>query len=646
MADTNDQHLPFPQPPAHDAEQFVLSASCPYVRNLAALWATDPDLARRLEKLDQDAASHDLATACAPTEPDDSGFAVLFEKIDPQEHFAFHVHGFGPHLLRLFHQLGGEKSEAVFAVFEPSLSQLRDAFILTDYIKLLRSRRLLILTQIDASIFDRLGPFSSLINLGFVGLRHEPSIRRDPAFFAQAAARVADFVSLSRTNLATTIQHGRKTARNLCDNLQPYLHSGSLARLKDAFLGRPAIIVSAGPSLRKNIDQLHRAQGKAIIIAVQTTLRPLLEAGVTPDFVTALDHHEISSRFYENLPHGLTTELVAEPKTSRKVLQAWQQDPGRRLTLLGNAFLESILREARPAKPTLPAGATVAHLAFSLAEYLGCGAAILVGQDLGFSDGLAYTPGTSYDDVWRPETGRFCTFEMRQWEHIARDRPALRPIQDWRGNSTYTEQRLFTYLQQFERMFAASAMAVIDATEGGVAKRHTTRMTLSEAVASFCASPLPALPKFKATGFDPRLTAAAAIAVERRVEEACQIARISAQTLHLLQQLETDLTLPGGGNHTIGRLDGLRAELRQYDETYGLLLSLTQSSELEKFRADRQIHAATLAGGTSARARQKLQLKRDQINVCAIEEAARELALALEAALASLGEGPAESKAA
>ena len=69
-------------------------------------------------------------------------------------------------------------------------------------------------------------------------------------------------------------------------------------------------------------------------------------------------------------------------------------------------------------KPRMPTGATVAHLAYYVAEHLGCDPIIFVGQDLGFSDGLCYTPGTSYEDVWRPELARFCTVEMKQWEQI------------------------------------------------------------------------------------------------------------------------------------------------------------------------------------------------------------------------------------
>ena len=54
-------------------------------------------------------------------------------------------------------------------------------------------------------------------------------------------------------------------------------------------------------------------------------------------------------------------------------------------------LLVKTLREMKLNKAKLPSGSTVAHLAYYLAEHLGCDPIIFVGQDLGFSDGLAAT---------------------------------------------------------------------------------------------------------------------------------------------------------------------------------------------------------------------------------------------------------------
>ena len=83
------------------------------------------------------------------------------------------------------------------------------------------------------------------------------------------------------------------------------------------------------------------------------------------------------------------------------------------------------------AKPIVPiaAGATVAHLSFYLAQHLGCDPIILIGQDLAFSDGLYYCPGTAIHDVWATELGQFNTLEMMEWQRIVRHRGALERIE-------------------------------------------------------------------------------------------------------------------------------------------------------------------------------------------------------------------------
>ena len=588
-----------------------------YLGNLAALWTCDPLLASRVEAVDSERPGGDLADA--PSSPG-TDFGPMLERVDAGEVFAFHVAGFGPHLMELFAHAGGPAGEAVFTVFEPDLTHLRDALLRDDYAAAFESGRVLVFTSDDPSaLATAMRPFQSLVALGVARIGHAASLARDAEFFA-ACRRAADaFCETVATDTATTLAHARKTAFNVAANLAEYATTPGLARLRDAYRGMPALLVAAGPSLRKNIEQVKESDGRAVVIAVQTTLKPLLAAGVVPHFVTALDHHEISTRFYEGLPADLATELVAEPKVSPAVLRAWREVPGRKLTLLGNDFAERVLGELKLRKATLAAGSTVAHLSFTLAEWLGCSTAILVGQDLGFSDGLAYTPGTGYDDVWRAETGRFCTFEMKQWEHIARDRAALRRVEDWDGHATYTERRLFSYLQHFERLFAATPMRVIDATEGGAAKRHTERMPLRTAIGAFCTRPLPVAPP---PGSERTADVAACLTARRR--EARAVLRIAGATLPLLRRIRDGRDVDAN----IARVDALRRELRDADSTYSLVTTLTQASELARFRADRRINA----GGLTPLERQRRQVERDVVNVEAFEAAARDFLCLLDTA--------------
>ena len=539
----------------------------------------------------------------------------LIDGLPLDECIAFHLHGFGLgyHVEELFARAS---KEAILCVMEPDLLLLRTAFERRDFSESIRSGRVMFFWQLDkAALFNCLMPHSATVAMAFAAVNHPPSVQRAGEFHQQMQTWCDEFKAFAKTNLSTLVINGRRTAKNVARNLPWYLATPSLSRLKNCHRGKPAVIVSAGPSLRKNKHLLPEVAGKAIIIAVQTTLQPLLEMGVEPQFVTSLDYHDICTRFFEKLPSGLRTELVAEPKATNAIFDL---HPGP-LSLLGNEFAEKLLAEMKLAKAHLPSGATVAHLAYYLAEYCGCDPIIFVGQDLGFSDGLCYAPGTSYEDVWKPELSRFCTVEMKQWEQIVRDRNILRRTIDHQGQPTYTEERLFTYLQQFERDFAKSNARIIDATEGGVLKRGATSMRFAEAIKKFCAAKIEIdAPVHGGLNFD-RLSECA-LSLRNRLDEAMQIEQIGRDTMPLLEEIRDYLDDQPRVNRAISRIDILRAKMNEMHEAYHLITQLTQKTELNRFQADRKIGAAKL----DANEKQRRQVQRDIDNVQGVIDAAIE----------------------
>ena len=105
--------------------------------------------------------------------------------------------------------------------------------------------------------------------------------------------------------------NGRKTAENISRNLGWYVGTPDLSRLKDRYKGLPAIIISAGPSLQKNKHLLQGRGANAVHDRGADDAQPLLEMGIEPQYVTSLDYHEISTRFFEKLPVNLSTQLIA-----------------------------------------------------------------------------------------------------------------------------------------------------------------------------------------------------------------------------------------------------------------------------------------------------------------------------------------------
>jgi len=623
--------------------RYVLAPQAPYLRNLAALWAVDPALARRIEAMDESYAV-EPAKSGEPTvavtglagrkiylhsryQPADEA-RRLIEPIDAGGCMAFHVHGFGLgyHVEQLFDKLS---HEGIIAVLEPDLRLLRTAFEQRDLSGLIASKRVYFFHEPNKTeLLIKLTSWAAMFTMGFKKVEHAPSVQARPDFYAQMQGWIDDFLAFCRTNMNTLVLNGKRTAENLARNIGWYAATPGLGRLAGRYRGLPAVIVSAGPSLRKNKHLLKDLQDRAVLIAVQTTLQPLLEMGIEPYFVTSLDYHEICTRFFEKLPANLRTELVAEPKATSAIFDMM---PGP-MTLLGNDYCEQLLRELSPNKPGLKAGATVAHLAYYLAEHLECDPIIFVGQDLGFSDGLCYTPGTSYEEVWRPELSRFYTPEMKQWEQIVRDRPILRRVPDQQGRPMYTEERLFTYLQQFERDFAKARGTIIDASEGGVLKRGARVMTLAEAIEQYCTRPVRRMEDHP--GQDWSVLGQCIASIERRRAEADQVGDIARKTLPLLEEIRDHTDNQQRVNRAIAQIDRLRAKMNELGHCYELISQLMQNTELERFQRDRKIEAEKVEGIE----RQRRQVQRDVENVRGVIEASSQFVKLMEDVLARLSQ--------
>jgi hypothetical protein len=206
---------------------------------------------------------------------------------------------------------------------------------------------------------------------------------------------------------------------------------------------------------------------------------------------------------------------------------------------------------------------------------------------------------------------------MKQWEQIVRDRYILRRIPDQQGKPMYTEERLFSYLQQFEQDFARSAATIIDASEGGAAKRGTRVMPLTEVVKRYCSVSLPETFEPEAKSDFSRLEEAAECLRKRR-DEAREIEAVAAETLPLLQQIHDHIEDQALVNRLIAQIDALRGRMNEFGRCYELVVQLTQKTELQRFQADRRMASPKLSGTE----KQRRQVARDIDNCRGVLEAA------------------------
>ena len=645
------------------ATNISTSSAGTYVRNISALWQFDARLAMALDAVHPDdypafeaakdgAATVKIAGAGAEVymhsryRPEQEG-AAWAEHVNLAEKYVVIVSGLGLgyHVKALWERL---PEDALLLVAEPNLGLMHRALETVDLSAGLASGRLLLFADLDrGSLVERLEPRSVLFASGTLFSPHAPSVQTAGAFHLAFQKLITEFVSFTRTGFMTLMLNNVATCRNIANNLGCYVTTPPIDLMHNAFVGRPAILVAAGPSLQKNMHLLHEIKGdaegngrKAVIIAVQTMLKPLLAAGIEPDFVTSLDYNTVSTRFFENLEEAGTTRrvhLVAEAKANWNVLDVFTGGGagGGTMSIAQNDFADRLLRGAFPKRKGLKAGATVAHLSFYLGEFLGCDPLILIGQDLGFVDGLYYKPGVAIHETWGPELGRFNTLETKEWERIARSRTILRKIPDIHGHPMYTEEQFFVYLQQFERDFAASRCRVIDATEGGAKKQGVTEMTLRAAIDQYCAGGAGVGERRAWKHWEcDRLTAIdlCRTTLEARRASAQEMIDTCAATLPLLEEMKIHQSDAARMNKLFIEIDRLRTKVGSDPETFEMVCHLNTIGELRRFRHDLSVKSAKEDNVE----RQRRQLERDVDYVTNLRIGAERLLEILDAAMKRL----------
>jgi hypothetical protein len=591
-----------------------------YLANMRALYAADAALAERLEQVPFAALPRfELARdgrLTARVTGDRGQPVYLHSRHHPADEartfvqalpagdspvFFLNALGLGYHVAELERRF----ERPLLIVAEDDLLLVKAALLVHDLSAPLGEGRLILLTQPEmALVHERLAATMGDLLLGLQLVQLPYAASHHVPFRTAMQALILRFVEFSRVQIVTLLKINRATFRNVAYNLSSYVRSADLNGLRNRAAGRPAIILAAGPSLAQHLDALGALRERAVFIAVQTVFKLLHARRFLPHFVVSLDYHEVSAEFFSGVRDVGDCVLVAEPKVTWHVLDLY---PGRTV-VLHHALYDRLLRRANPLRGGLRAGSTVAHLAFYLAQHLGCDPILLVGQDLCYPEGLFYPPGTPIDRIWQPELNRFYTVEMKQWERIARHRPILRRVQDVQGRDVYTDDLLHAYAEQFQADFARSSARVVQIGSTGMRLHGAEPMSLAQATATFCSQSLPG-DLLELAPTPPTDKAALLRELHARQREIDEVRAIAVEVTGLLERLAGLTERPAEFNRVVARVDELRTRMQRQDETYALVVEVAQAAELRRHGADRRL--GRVAQESVATAQRRLERDRD-----------------------------------
>ncbi|MCF6178006.1 MAG: DUF115 domain-containing protein [Geopsychrobacter sp.] len=255
---------------------------------------------------------------------------------------------------------------------------------------------------------------------------------------SEESARLRDLVALELESPFLRQQHSTlnpEVRDRIASNKKFVEIDGDVQSL---FKTRPqgrVIIAGAGPSLGLNIEQLRTERKSATLIAVNSSLKPLMLAGITPDIVVTIDDNpKILSCFQGfDLKPLKSIPLVYFPRVPQTVLRVW---PGPRLAAYTEHSSYTDIAQQLPRGKLFSSG-SVLHSAVDLAVQMGAAEIILFGADLAFPGGQKYTPGAGWQEL---EISR-----RRQWvldgqgqkvETIPCFRGYLRDLEDYIARQT------------------------------------------------------------------------------------------------------------------------------------------------------------------------------------------------------------------
>ena len=227
----------------------------------------------------------------------------------------------------------------------------------------------------------------------------------------------------------------------------------------------PAIIVAAGPSLKKNVDLLKEVKGKAVTIVVDSAINTVMAHGIVPDFAITVDtNKELKNFTAEELSDVF---LLADATANTKALDMVKS---KNLVFYSSdsATWQRMFREEGSSITEVFAGGSVALDAMALAKEWGFKRIIMIGQDLAMTGNKQYADGEKLN------------------QNTSFNSPTLY-VKDIYGNDVLTKKDYYTFIRSIEDLaYRNPDIDFIDATEGGAFKKHTRIMTLQEAIDTYC----------------------------------------------------------------------------------------------------------------------------------------------------------------
>lgn len=283
------------------------------------------------------------------------------------------------------------KSIANIIVFEPDINIIRFTFEYVDMTKYFKEKRCFITNDINECVEFIENRYLLDDKLEFVFLKNH--VLTHPSKFTFLTEKLYEACQRKIIDMNTIKEHSKTWVENTFKNISNLRRQIPLNVLENKFLGKTALILGAGPSLKDNIELIKKNRDKFVIFTLNRTLETLRNNGITPDFCVVVDTRYVESSLTTDEDYLKEICFITDIKSDNFINTLPIEN---RFTYYptNNSYARKLHELMLSDLPLYETGGTSSICAYFCSKILGFKNIIFAGIDLAFKDDTVYCDGT------------------------------------------------------------------------------------------------------------------------------------------------------------------------------------------------------------------------------------------------------------
>lgn len=221
-----------------------------------------------------------------------------------------------------------------------------------------------------------------------------------------------------------------------------------IKELVGKFKGKPAFLVSAGPSLNRVLPFLNKLTAVFYLVAVDTTLPVLLKSNIKPHFFVSIDPQDlnfnhISNYLEEDIP------VILTPTVNPKTVHHYSGE--KYFVIQRRSDIDDVItKDLISKKGESKGGGSVSCIALDVMVQMGFDPIVFIGQDCSFPGNRIYAENTFDDEILLDLMSGQNTIDIISQEKIKEKKEVL--IESKFGESVPSHQHLYVYSKYLEQI--------------------------------------------------------------------------------------------------------------------------------------------------------------------------------------------------